>query len=147
MGRLGEVIDEPVSGPADSGPVRRSIWPSMHPRLLELVDEHRSTIVFVNARRLAERLATRLNELALDEAQGVCGNPPGPGWDWNGDGDAIDVNLQWDINTDNGGSGDGAFSLLRDFDDWANLVFSAVVDADGMRLGNELMTCQAVPGG
>ena len=49
-----------------AGPVRRSIWPSMHPRLLELVEEHRSTIIFVNARRLAERLATRLNELHLE---------------------------------------------------------------------------------
>ncbi|MEM7273026.1 MAG: DEAD/DEAH box helicase, partial [Actinomycetota bacterium] len=68
MGRLGEEItDEPASGPAAAGPARRSIWPSMHPRLLELVQENRSTIVFVNARRLAERLATRLNELALDE--------------------------------------------------------------------------------
>ena len=35
----------------------------MHPRLLELVQENRSTLIFVNARRLAERLATRLNEL------------------------------------------------------------------------------------
>ncbi len=68
MGRLGETIDEPVSGPAAAGPVRRSIWPSMHPRLLDLVQEHQSTIVFVNARRLAERLATRLNELAATAA-------------------------------------------------------------------------------
>ncbi len=67
MGELGQVIDEPVSGPAAAGPVRRSIWPSMHPRLLELVQQHNSTLIFVNARRLAERLATRLNELAHDE--------------------------------------------------------------------------------
>ncbi|MBA2497664.1 MAG: DEAD/DEAH box helicase, partial [Acidimicrobiia bacterium] len=66
MGRLGEVVEEPMSGPAAAGPVRRSIWPSMHPRLLELVRANRSTLIFVNARRLAERLATRLNELALD---------------------------------------------------------------------------------
>jgi ATP-dependent Lhr-like helicase len=66
MGALGEVIDEPVSGPAAAGPLRRSIWPSMHPRLLELVESHRSTLIFVNARRLAERLATRLNELAAE---------------------------------------------------------------------------------
>ncbi|HEY2813603.1 MAG TPA: DEAD/DEAH box helicase [Acidimicrobiales bacterium] len=66
MGALGEVIDEPVSGPAAAGPVRRSIWPSIHPRLLELVESHRSTLIFVNARRLAERLATRLNELASE---------------------------------------------------------------------------------
>ncbi len=41
-----------------------SIWPSIYPALLELVQQHRSTIVFVNNRRLAERLALRLNELA-----------------------------------------------------------------------------------
>ncbi|HSE81550.1 MAG TPA: DEAD/DEAH box helicase, partial [Gaiellaceae bacterium] len=44
-----------------------SIWPSIYPALLELVREHRSTIVFVNNRRLAERLALRLNELAEAE--------------------------------------------------------------------------------
>ncbi len=44
-----------------------SIWPSMYPALLELVRAHRSTIVFVNNRRLAERLALRLNELAEEE--------------------------------------------------------------------------------
>jgi ATP-dependent helicase Lhr and Lhr-like helicase len=43
-----------------------SIWPSIYPELLRLVEEHRSTIVFVNNRRLAERLALRLNELATD---------------------------------------------------------------------------------
>ncbi len=45
----------------------RSIWPSIYPALLELVRQHRSTIVFVNNRRLSERLAVRLNELAQDE--------------------------------------------------------------------------------
>ncbi len=45
----------------------RSIWPSMYPALLELVKQHRSTILFVNNRRLAERLAVRLNELAEEE--------------------------------------------------------------------------------
>jgi ATP-dependent Lhr-like helicase len=43
---------------------QQSIWPSIYPRILELVQAHRSTIVFVNNRRLAERLALRLNELA-----------------------------------------------------------------------------------
>ncbi len=46
---------------------RRSIWPSIYPRVLELVREHSSTIVFVNNRRLAERLALRLNDLAEEE--------------------------------------------------------------------------------
>ncbi len=46
---------------------RRSIWPSIYPRVLELVEQHSSTIVFVNNRRLAERLAVRLNDLAGEE--------------------------------------------------------------------------------
>ncbi|HEV7761810.1 MAG TPA: helicase-related protein, partial [Acidimicrobiales bacterium] len=55
-----------MSGPAAAAPPRSSIWPAIHPKLLELVEAHRSTLIFVNARRLAERLATRLNELWLD---------------------------------------------------------------------------------
>jgi ATP-dependent helicase Lhr and Lhr-like helicase len=66
MGELGSEIDpgeQPLSGPAAAGPQRRSIWPAVHPRLLDRILEHRSTLVFVNARRLAERLANKLNEL------------------------------------------------------------------------------------
>src|SRR5205807_879155 len=55
---------DPLAG-AES--TRRSIWPAMYPELLELVESHRSTIVFVNNRRAAERLALRLNELAAPE--------------------------------------------------------------------------------
>src|SRR5881227_2974738 len=46
---------------------QQSIWPSIYPKILELVRAHRSTIVFVNNRRLAERLALRLNDLAEEE--------------------------------------------------------------------------------
>jgi ATP-dependent helicase Lhr and Lhr-like helicase len=46
---------------------RRSIWPAIYPELLRLIQEHRSTILFVNNRRSAERIALRLNELAGDE--------------------------------------------------------------------------------
>jgi ATP-dependent helicase Lhr and Lhr-like helicase len=63
MTRLGAPVEIP-SGPAAQGPVRASIWTSIHPRLLALVREHRSTLLFVNSRRLAERLAAALNELA-----------------------------------------------------------------------------------
>jgi ATP-dependent Lhr-like helicase len=52
------------SGPAAQGPARQSIWSSIHPRLLELIRAHQSTLLFVNSRRLAERLAGALNELA-----------------------------------------------------------------------------------
>ncbi|MCA9791805.1 MAG: DEAD/DEAH box helicase, partial [Candidatus Eremiobacteraeota bacterium] len=44
-----------------------SVWPSIYPRLLEQIQAHRSTIVFVNSRGLCERLALRLNELAGQE--------------------------------------------------------------------------------
>ncbi|MEY2535005.1 MAG: ATP-dependent helicase Lhr and Lhr-like helicase, partial [bacterium] len=46
---------------------RKSIWPAIYPELLRLVREHRSTIIFVNNRRGAERLALRLNELAEED--------------------------------------------------------------------------------
>ncbi|MFB3099370.1 MAG: DEAD/DEAH box helicase, partial [Acidimicrobiia bacterium] len=48
-------------------PVRKSIWPAVYPKLLDLLLEHRSTIFFVNSRGLAERLASELNRLAGDE--------------------------------------------------------------------------------
>ncbi|HEU5214841.1 MAG TPA: DEAD/DEAH box helicase, partial [Gaiellaceae bacterium] len=51
----------------DEGHEPRSIWPSIYPALVDLVRAHRSTIVFVNNRRLAERLALRLNEIAEEE--------------------------------------------------------------------------------
>ncbi len=47
----------------------RSIWPAIYPKLGELVQEHTSTIIFVNNRRAAERLAKRLNELANGEGE------------------------------------------------------------------------------
>src|SRR5436309_1390237 len=53
--------------PAPDGEPRQSIWPALYPRLLELVQAHRSTLVFVNNRRSAERVAHRLNDLAGKE--------------------------------------------------------------------------------
>ena len=65
MARLGQLVEGP-SGPASHGPVRATIWTAIHPRLLELVRSHRSTLIFVNSRRIAERLAAAINELAED---------------------------------------------------------------------------------
>ncbi len=45
----------------------RSIWPSVYPEVLELIQQHHSTIVFANSRRLAERICTELNNLAGEE--------------------------------------------------------------------------------
>ncbi len=69
MSRLGELLDpdDQPSGPAAGPEARHSIWPAIHPQLLELIRRHRSTLVFVNSRRLSERLASRLNELAGEE--------------------------------------------------------------------------------
>lgn len=66
MAKLAEV-EELQSGPAAAGSRRTSIWPSIHPRLVELIRAHRSTMIFCNSRRLAERLAQALNELAEEE--------------------------------------------------------------------------------
>ena len=63
MARLDE-IDVLPSGPAAQAPVRPSIWSAIHPKLLELVRAHTSTILFVNNRRLAERISGAINELA-----------------------------------------------------------------------------------
>ncbi len=74
MSDLGQPVQrgtdlELAAGAAAAGPTRRSIWPAVHPKLLELVTSHRSTLIFVNARRLAERLAAKLNELHAERQQ------------------------------------------------------------------------------
>jgi ATP-dependent Lhr-like helicase len=48
----------------EDGPRAGSLWPHVESRVLDLIEQHRSTIVFANSRRLAERLTARLNELA-----------------------------------------------------------------------------------
>jgi ATP-dependent Lhr-like helicase len=63
MARLGEMEEIPT-GPASQTPRRVSIWNAIHPRLLEIIRERNSTILFVNARQTAERLAGALNDLA-----------------------------------------------------------------------------------
>src|SRR6266511_3043612 len=67
MSKLGTETLEIRSGPASRADARSSIWPAIHPRLLELIREHRSTLIFVNSRRLAERIAAAVNELAGEE--------------------------------------------------------------------------------
>ena len=66
MAELGAAAD-PQDDPRTRGADRLSIWPSIHPVLLELIRAHRSTIVFVNNRRSAERLSSRLNDLAEED--------------------------------------------------------------------------------
>ncbi len=60
MARLGE-------GTPDGPGPKRSIWPSIHPRLVELVRQHHSTMIFVNNRGLCERLSAAINDSAGEE--------------------------------------------------------------------------------
>ncbi|MBK5305128.1 MAG: ATP-dependent helicase [Frankiaceae bacterium] len=78
MGELGEVIG-PVSGGSAAGNApRSSIWPTVEERIVDLIEAHRSTIVFTNSRRLAERLTSRLNEIATERAYTVPEDAPHP---------------------------------------------------------------------
>nr|WP_051571194.1 ATP-dependent helicase [Cryptosporangium arvum] len=72
MSQLGEPSGE-VEGNALGAPRRNSIWPAVEERVLDLVGAHRSTIVFANSRRLAERLCAHLNELAEERSEEAAG--------------------------------------------------------------------------
>jgi ATP-dependent helicase Lhr and Lhr-like helicase len=64
----GALADPTAPGVGDEEAVGSySIWPAIYPELLELVQQHASTLIFVNNRRAAERIAKRLNELANDQ--------------------------------------------------------------------------------
>ncbi len=76
------VYEESAKGSAESGLLatgvhaasslgmdRAGIWPAIQPRILDLIAQHRTTIVFTNSRRLCERLAQRLNELAAERGR------------------------------------------------------------------------------
>jgi ATP-dependent Lhr-like helicase len=75
-------IDEPAMvrpGTSAAGaPARASIWPALEGRVLELIAAHRSTIVFVNSRRTAERLCSRLNELVAELQDDLPESETGP---------------------------------------------------------------------
>ncbi|GHG44773.1 DEAD/DEAH box helicase [Streptomyces griseocarneus] len=66
---LAELGGSPVQEGGD-GKEKPSIWPHVEERIADLVQAHRSTIVFANSRRLAERLCNRLNEIAYERATG-----------------------------------------------------------------------------
>ena len=68
MTELGEA--PAFEGSAAGNERRASIWPALEERIVDLVEQHRSTIVFTNSRRTAERLTSRLNEIATERAHG-----------------------------------------------------------------------------
>ncbi|MFF4335394.1 Lhr family helicase [[Kitasatospora] papulosa] len=67
---LGELGGSPATGDEGGQAEKPSIWPHVEERIADLVQSHRSTIVFANSRRLAERLCNRLNEIAYERATG-----------------------------------------------------------------------------
>ncbi|MGW5560239.1 Lhr family helicase [Micromonospora sp. NPDC003944] len=76
MTRLDEQDQPPEDDLGGPGPRRASIWPAVEERVFTLIGQHRSTIVFTNSRRSAERLCARLNELA---AEAVAASASGEG--------------------------------------------------------------------
>ncbi|HET9758849.1 MAG TPA: DEAD/DEAH box helicase, partial [Nocardioidaceae bacterium] len=75
---LAAAVDEVPEGSAAGSTERRgSIWPHVEERVVDLVEQHRSTIVFANSRRLAERLTARFNEIATDRAEARAAVPAG----------------------------------------------------------------------
>ena len=81
----GPASGEPGQLPEPSADPRRrhSIWPHVEAHVLDLIESHKSTIVFANSRRLSERLCARLNELAAErieeQADAGAGLPARPG--------------------------------------------------------------------
>ncbi|MGH3497169.1 MAG: ATP-dependent helicase, partial [Nocardioidaceae bacterium] len=67
-----------TAGPAVGTASSRSIWPHVEERIVDLLQSHRSTIVFANSRRLAERLTARLNEIATERSGEALPDPSVP---------------------------------------------------------------------
>ncbi|MFI8353022.1 Lhr family ATP-dependent helicase [Streptomyces cyaneofuscatus] len=75
---LGELGGSPATDGDAAQAEKPSIWPHVEERIADLVQSHRSTIVFANSRRLAERLCNRLNEIAYERATGTAFDPDNP---------------------------------------------------------------------
>ncbi|MGC3994963.1 MAG: DEAD/DEAH box helicase [Propionicimonas sp.] len=68
LGAIGQPTGN-LSGAAAGDPERTSVWPHVEERIVDQIAAHSSTLVFVNSRRLAERLTARLNELWLERLE------------------------------------------------------------------------------
>ncbi len=76
MSLLGEQTGPVRGGSAAGAAPTASIWPAVEERIVDLIESHRSTIVFCNSRRLAERLTSRLNEIATERIYGTPEEEP-----------------------------------------------------------------------
>ncbi|WP_433537571.1 Lhr family helicase [Micromonospora sp. CA-249363] len=106
MTRLDEQEQPPEDSLGGPGPRRASIWPAVEERVFSLIGQHRSTIVFTNSRRSAERLCARLNELAAEEvATAAIASTSGEG--------AIVVPPGWSAGDEPAADGDPASGAQR----------------------------------
>ncbi|WIB60045.1 ATP-dependent helicase [Curtobacterium sp. MCLR17_007] len=71
---MSELGAPPVGADSSEAPTNGSIWPHVEERVVDLVEQHRSTIVFANSRRLAERLTARLNEIHEERVAAAAGD-------------------------------------------------------------------------
>ena len=78
MSALGESSGPVRGGSAAGAEPKASIWPAVEDKIVDLIGEHRATIVFVNSRRLAERMTSRLNEIATERTYGTPEVEPVP---------------------------------------------------------------------
>ncbi|MCW2713687.1 MAG: associated domain protein [Frankiales bacterium] len=78
MSALGESAGPVRGGSAAGAEPTSSIWPAIEERIVDLVEQHRATIVFANSRRQAERLTSRLNEIATERLYGLPDVGPVP---------------------------------------------------------------------
>ena len=68
---FGDPFDPFDAGPSEEPSRAASLWPHVEERVVDLIEQHRSTLVFANSRRLSERLTARLNEIATRRAGGT----------------------------------------------------------------------------
>jgi ATP-dependent Lhr-like helicase len=76
---LAQTDEVPEGSAAGSAERRASIWPHVEERVVDLIEQHRSTIVFANSRRLAERLTARFNEIAAERSEQAPDRASGDG--------------------------------------------------------------------
>ncbi len=67
-------VEAGIEGPA----AHTSIWPHIDEQLVDLIEQHRTTLVFANSRRLAERITAQINEISAERTSAAGLPPVGP---------------------------------------------------------------------
>jgi ATP-dependent Lhr-like helicase len=75
---MAELGDQSTAGGTHGAVARTSIWPHIDEELVDLIEQHRTTLVFANSRRLAERITAQVNEIAVERALAQGQPDPGP---------------------------------------------------------------------